>query len=467
MVKEVCTMRMNCVFLRAAAILLCICLLMSGNLALAADEETANPYPDVLKISIVRETWTAEDGRTCETALPVTANDEVNAQLKDAQQMLLADLLAHCGEGQTMEQEATYRISGTSWAGYYLVGRVVEEVKNPIRDGKMNQTMYVNHMVFTYDMETGEPLTLANVFSEDSPAWEKIAQMMKDRYLLYYPEETKDLSAIEPYCTYESLSAMPFLPSAGRLTITTPLEPALENRWQLVNTFIPYPDFRSMMNDEAAQQTDNSHRNIIAITYDDGPNVDNTPMVLRSLNNYGANSTFFTIGISLERCPDVTRQALDYGHTVGNHTYKHRYDFQVNAEYLREDRVQCLQLHSQLTGLEPVLFRAPGGNVDGYLKHKIGWPIILWRYSAGDTGNNNAYQLADRIFRFAKNGDIVLMHDLYRKTAKGTEMFLCELAENGYLFASVDELLYLYGIVPQPNTVYRDAVSPPETEPIK
>ena len=457
-------MLVNIRFDRWLALVLSVCLCFGYSYAFAAKPEEADPYPEALQITIQRETWNFPDGRSCETAVPVTCLDSVNAELKNVEQALLNDLAQHASGEQTMELEATYRISGTSWAGYLFMGRVLELQPNPIRGNDTETTVYVNYRVLTYDMETGKALTLSDVFPEDSEAWDTISQLMKDRYQSFYKEEAKNQAAIDEACAVEALRTMAFLPSAGRLTLTTPLEPALADHWQLVTTVLPYPDFRPLMNEEAAQQTDNSHRRIIAITYDDGPSLDNTPKVIRALNNYGANSTFFAIGLQLERYPDLTRRELDYGHTVGNHTYRHRYDFQVGRTYLREDREQCLALHNQLTGQEPVLFRAPGGNCDAYLRHKIGWPIILWCYSAGDTGNNNAYQLADRIYNYASHGDIVLMHDIYYKTAKGSEMFLNRLAADGFLFATVDELLYLFDIVPQPDTIYHDAFAEPITE---
>ena len=106
-----------------------------------------------------------------------------------------------------------------------------------------------------------------------------------------------------------------------------------------------------------------------------------------------------------------------------------------------------------------MLFRPPGGNSDRYVKYEIGWPIILWNESAGDTGNNTRTQLVNRIIQIVDDGDIVLMHDIRKKTADGTAYFLEELTRQGYLFATVDEMLYLHGISIQPNTLYRSVYS--------
>lgn len=455
----------RCFFRRLIAMMLLLCIAFGCSSAFAfVDRADAVPYPEVLKITIARETWTAANGQTCEAAYPVTCSEAVNQELYATQQSLWEDLQAHASESSVMELEATYRISGTKWAGFLLTGRILELTDETSLEDEVPTTVYLNYAVFSYDMETGEKLTLGEVFPSDSPAWEEIAKLHKQRLLEYYPHLQKNMNDIDLLCTYEALKEHAFLPSAGRLLIVTPLEPIQEGHWQLVHTIIPYYDFRQWMSEEAYLQTDNSHRPIVAFTYDDGPHDVHTLSILRTLNNYGAGASFFCLGRSIEARPDIVRRELDYGHTVGNHTYKHKYEYQVSVDYLKEDRLQCLRLQREATGLAPKLFRAPGGNCDKYVEFEIGWPIILWCYSAGDTGNNNAYQLADRIYYGSKDGDITLMHDIRQKTAKGSEMFLSRLAADGFLFATVDELLSLQGITPQPNMVYRNAYPEPEEE---
>ncbi len=431
--------------------------------AATADEAETVPYPEALRISVVRETWTAEDGRTCEAALADTALDTVDQQLRLLQEELWAETLDHATAEHDIEIELSYRVSGDCWAGFLLTGRVLEITND--NDYEVRTTIFLDYRMLTFDMTTGESLTLGSVFPADSPAWEEIAALVRQSLLDYYPNEAKDADVLNSLCAYEALKDKPFLPSAGRLLITTPLWQLHQEHWQLVNTALPYPDFRQRMGEKAFTQTDNSHRPIVAITYDDGPMRVYTEQILNTLNAYGASATFFCIGRSVVMWPDIVRRELDYGHTVGSHTYKHKYEFQVTTDYLREDRLQCLQLHTELTGLAPELFRAPGGNCDKYISQEIGWPIILWCFSAGDTGNNNAYQLADRIVRNAKDGYIILMHDIKQKTAKGSEMFFDQLTEKGFMFATVEELLYLHGIVPEPDTAYRDALTPPTKEP--
>ena len=433
-----------------------ICLL-GGCAAAENEEETVNiPWPEELQVTIAWEEWTAEDGRVCDVAVPVTCREDVNAQLRSTQEELWAETLAHAEAEDDVEMMATYRISGESWAGFLLTGRVIREIDIP-RASDQDQTMYLCYRVFSYDMKTGAALTLADVFAADSSAWEQAAETIETALTAYYAEEAHDAEFIRAACEQQHLSAMPFMPGAGRLVIAFPLWQVIENRYQLVNVSLYYPDYRPMMTEAALAQTDNSHRPIVAVTYDDGPSLFYTPKIRRHLATYGASATFFVLARHMVGLADGVRSALDYMHDVGSHTYEHKYEFSRTITQLREDRVLCQDLHRELLGIAPTLFRAPGGHCEKYVSAEVGWPIILWSYSAGDTGNNTAPQLARRIIEGSENGDILLMHDIKEKTAVGSETFLREMTQRGFMFATVEELLTLHGVEILPNKVYHSA----------
>src|SRR5262245_60514981 len=62
----------------------------------------------------------------------------------------------------------------------------------------------------------------------------------------------------------------------------------------------------------------------IALTFDDGPNPECTPLLLTKLAEHRVPATFFLIGRNLERHPEIGRRIVQEGHEVGNHTYNHR-----------------------------------------------------------------------------------------------------------------------------------------------
>ncbi|MBP3645051.1 MAG: polysaccharide deacetylase family protein [Clostridia bacterium] len=415
------------------------------------------PYPEDLQISIVYEEWAHENGLSYEVAVPVTCREDVNHQLRQAQQALFEEAVSHANVDSVVELRATYRISGQSWAGFLLTGRVLELVKVPGTGYKTENGLFLCQNLLTFDMATGASLTLADVFPEGSEAWEQLRQTVGNEMADCYPQ----LSHNEEYMEQVKgdLASLPFMPCAGRLVLSLPMWRIVPEKPQLCNISLMYPDYRQWMTEDAQLQTDNSHRPMVCLTYDDGPDRVQTHTLLRNLDTYGASATFFVLGKSISRFPELGRRELDRLHTVGSHTFEHKYEYQMTVSQLRQDRETCKATHLEYLGVEPVLFRAPGGSYKRYVENEVGWPVILWNNSCGDTGDNNMNQLARHVITIADDGDFILLHDIKEKTVKGTALFLEALTQEGFLFATVDEVLYLHGIVPQPNQAYYSVFS--------
>ena len=439
---------------RAAAWVAALVFLLSCAPA-RAGHDVVRPFPKELAIRMETESWTAADGRQVEADLPVTCQASVNQALRAAMEEVWQELQAHSSPDEMLELSSTFRISGESWAGFLLTGRAIRTGRSRNDTFDTEETVYLTSRVFSYDLLDGAPLSLRDVFPEGSMVWQMISRAIEERFALYYPDTSHNGAAIRQLANTASLADLPFLPCAGRFLLTFPLEGAVDGKWQLVQVPLLYRDYREFMIAEADRQTDNSARPIIALTYDDGPVLNVTRTLLRNLNRYGASATFFCVGTQVEKWPDMARRELDYGHTVGSHTMDHTYAEDVHAaSQLQQDREQVLALHAAQVGSEPVLFRAPGGNYVKYQKHEIGWPLIQWSSSAGDTGKNTERQLARHLTANAEDGSILLLHDIYMKTAVSAEEYLAEFYQRGFLTATVEELLSLAGLEPEPNDVY-------------
>lgn len=439
---------------RAAAWVAALVFLLPCVPALAG-HDVVIPFPEELTIRMESESWTAADGRQAEADLPVTCQESVNQALRAALEEIWQELQAHSSPDEVLELSSTFRISGESWAGFLLTGRAIRTGRSRNDTFDTEETVYLTSRIFSYDLLDGAPLSLRDVFPEGSMVWQMISRAIEERFALYYPDTSHDGAAIRQLANTASLADLPFLPCAGRFLLTFPLEDALDGKWQLVQVPLLYRDYREFMIAEAERQTDNSARPIIALTYDDGPVLNVTRTLLRNLDRYGASATFFCVGTQVEKWPDMARRELDYGHTVGSHTMDHTYAEDVHAaSQLLQDREQVLALHAAQVGPEPVLFRAPGGNYAKYQKHEVGWPLIQWSSSAGDTGKNTERQLARHLTANAEDGSILLLHDIYMKTAVSAEEYLAEFYQRGFLTATVEELLSLAGLEPEPNEVY-------------
>jgi peptidoglycan/xylan/chitin deacetylase (PgdA/CDA1 family) len=61
----------------------------------------------------------------------------------------------------------------------------------------------------------------------------------------------------------------------------------------------------------------------VILTFDDGPNAENTPLILKALADECVRATFFVIGRNVEALPALTRRELGEGHTIAHHTFTH------------------------------------------------------------------------------------------------------------------------------------------------
>jgi len=152
----------------------------------------------------------------------------------------------------------------------------------------------------------------------------------------------------------------------------------------------------------------------MAITFDDGPNGDQTMTVLRLLEQHQAKATFFMIGQNVERQPELARQVAAAGHAVGSHTYSHR---KLNQVSLAEAAEEIDRGHAALAAAgvaDARLFRAPHGlKTFAVMRHlvKRGLRLIAWTAGVYDTDCPHASVIARRARRWIRPGTILLLHD--------------------------------------------------------
>ena len=89
--------------------------------------------------------------------------------------------------------------------------------------------------------------------------------------------------------------------------------------------------------------------------------------------------------------------------------------------------------------------RPPYGSLNHEIKEasKIDW--FNWALDTYDWKTRDSDTIYKRIMENAENGDIILMHDLYDTTVEAVERVVPELAEKGYQFVTVKELIDIKG----------------------
>ncbi len=170
-------------------------------------------------------------------------------------------------------------------------------------------------------------------------------------------------------------------------------------------------------------------RNHVAITIDDGPDPEVTPLVLDILARHQARVTFFCIGEKAARHPALCRDMVQRGHAVENHTqhHSHRFAFSGNGGFARE--LQAAQdTLTAITGRRPRFFRAPAGLRNPLLDpvlSRLGLRLVSWTRRGFDTRVANADAVGRRLTHGLQAGDILLLHDgNSARTASGTPVIL-------------------------------------------
>lgn len=156
-------------------------------------------------------------------------------------------------------------------------------------------------------------------------------------------------------------------------------------------------------------------RREVAITIDDGPTPDVTPIVLEILDRFGAKATFFCIGDRVQAHPDLCRKIMACGHSIGNHgqTHRKRYAFLGYRGWLQEvGRAQ--ETIASVTGRAPRCFRALAGIRNPFLDPvlaRLGIRLASWTHRGFDTRETRSDQVFLRLTRHLSSGDILLLHD--------------------------------------------------------
>jgi peptidoglycan/xylan/chitin deacetylase (PgdA/CDA1 family) len=198
----------------------------------------------------------------------------------------------------------------------------------------------------------------------------------------------------------------------------------------------------------------NPDKPMIALTFDDGPSREYTPEILKVLKENNARATFFVLGAKAEMNPDQLREILESGNEIGSHTYGHLDLTKLEAPALNYQVYTTQEIVKRETGTVPEVLRPPYGFINEALIDKIDFPVVLWSLDTLDWQFRDPDAIYNRVINNIKDGDIVLMHDLYESSVEAAKRIIPELKRRGYQFVTVSELARLRGIPLQPGNVY-------------
>jgi len=160
----------------------------------------------------------------------------------------------------------------------------------------------------------------------------------------------------------------------------------------------------------------------VALTFDDGPDPEWTPMVLDILKKYNVKATFFLVGSQAEQYPDLVRRIVAEGHLIGNHTYTHANLAAIPSRQVQVELNATQRLIESITGRSTTLFRPPY-NADSYPTHleelvplkqvqdDLGYLIVMESIDPEDWARPGTDVIVQRVKELRKSGSLILLHD--------------------------------------------------------
>ena len=416
---------------------------------LPEEEAFYTQMPPALRVTQTLETEEIEEGITLRCAYPASSNAQVDAQIRalvDEMAERGRALLPHAAPGRTASLDVGAVISrtGERWMSFLTQANLSQD-----REGTG-----VAFDARVYDMETGERVTMTDLFAPESPAWEVLAQAVREQLGAAFPGQEPDAQALEALCSREALEQAAFTLGGARLMLTYRADAVYPGKHTLLHVSVYYPQIRPLMTGRAQENTDNSRYRMVALTYDDGGARVRTRGVLDALRCYGAQATFFIVGHNIRHNHDCIIRQHNSGYSLQSHTYTHRYTAELTIEAIASEKEQLAREMSELTGVAPTMMRAPGGDERIYIRGEIGYPLIHWSLASGDSGNPHTKKIAQRVIGNVRDGDIVLMHDVNEHAADYTARILEDLCSRGFLCVTVEELFADAGIALREQTVY-------------
>ena len=148
------------------------------------------------------------------------------------------------------------------------------------------------------------------------------------------------------------------------------------------------------------------------------------------------------------------RREYDRGMEIGNHTFNHLLLTKYKENVIKDEIDKTSSVIFEVTGRYPKLLRPSYGVYNNIVKKIGNMPIIIWDIDTLDWKYNNSKKIASRIINKVKDGDIILMHDIYSATANSLNIIIPELQNRGYTFVTIPELFYYKEITLEKGMVY-------------
>ena len=191
----------------------------------------------------------------------------------------------------------------------------------------------------------------------------------------------------------------------------------------------------------------------LALTFDDGPSGRFTRRLLDGLKDRDVKATFLLCGYRVVDYPKEAARIAAEGHEIGLHGYSHSpMNTMTESQVATEIRKTAALLPGGVVFLRP-----PGGKInDATLAaaKQAGLAILSWSLDPKDWACDDASTITARVVAKAKDGDVILLHDMSDSSVTAALRVIDQLEARGFRFVTVSKLAEIKGVTLEPGKVY-------------
>ena len=184
---------------------------------------------------------------------------------------------------------------------------------------------------------------------------------------------------------------------------------------------------------------------VVSLTFDAAWGDEDTPELIRILEEYDVKATFFTVGEWVERCSDSVLALSEAGHEIMNHSDTHPHMPQLSRERMIQEINACNDRIEAITGIKPILFRAPYGDYSNALietTDELNMYCIQWDVDSLDWKDPPPADIVKRVTSQVASGSIVLFHNAAKNTPAALPQIIENLKAQGYTFLKASDMIY-------------------------
>lgn len=178
----------------------------------------------------------------------------------------------------------------------------------------------------------------------------------------------------------------------------------------------------------------------IALTFDDGPDIETTPRLLEILTTYNVKASFMIWGQHAVKFPELIKLIHYNGYAIGSHSFTHQDLTKLDNTEIVSEMARTDAILNEIIDEIPSFYRPPYGSINREVASLIDKAAIVWSLDSQDWKIKEKLAIYQRVTRNVKDGDIILMHDLQPMTILALEDILQFFKNQNFELVTVPEL---------------------------